>query len=114
MSDRYAAYNKLDIDYPAERVLRITFNRPETYNSVDVESHTQITKIWKDIDEDVVGAHHHDVMGRQSSGSAYAQSGLRSDKGLRVRRIERTPSRMNQDDVARIDVPLLPAVFHRD
>ncbi len=52
MSDRYAAYKKLDIDYPADRVLRITFNRPETYNSVDAETHTELTEIWKDIDQD--------------------------------------------------------------
>lgn len=52
MTDRYAPYTKLEIDYPAERVLRITFNRPETYNSVDAETHTQITDIWRDIDRD--------------------------------------------------------------
>ncbi len=52
MSDRYAAYKKLEIDYPADRVLRITFNRPETYNSVDAETHTELTEIWKDIDQD--------------------------------------------------------------
>lgn len=52
MSDRYAAYNKLKIDYPEERVLRITFNRPETFNSVDAETHRQITDIWRDIDTD--------------------------------------------------------------
>jgi enoyl-CoA hydratase len=37
---------------PAERVLRITFNRPESFNSVDAETHTQITDIWRDIDRD--------------------------------------------------------------
>ena len=52
MSDHYAAYKKLEIDYPADRVLRITFNRPETYNSVDAETHTELTEIWKDIDQD--------------------------------------------------------------
>ena len=52
MADRYAAYSKLKIDYPAQRVLRITFDRPETYNSVDAETHTQITHIWRDINED--------------------------------------------------------------
>lgn len=52
MSDRYAAYHRLKIDWPAEKVLRITFNRPETYNSVDAETHTQITDIWRDIDRD--------------------------------------------------------------
>ncbi len=52
MSDRYAAYTKLALDRPADRVLRITFNRPETYNSIDAETHTQITNIWRDIDAD--------------------------------------------------------------
>lgn len=52
MSDRYAAYTKLQLDYPAERVLRVTFNRPETFNSVDAETHTQIADIWRDIDRD--------------------------------------------------------------
>jgi enoyl-CoA hydratase len=52
MADRYAAYTKLKIDYPASRVLRITFDRPETYNSVDAETHTQLTHIWRDINED--------------------------------------------------------------
>jgi len=52
MSDRYAKYNKLKFDYPANRILRITFDRPETYNSVDAETHTQMTDIWIDIDRD--------------------------------------------------------------
>ena len=52
MSDRYAKYDAFDIDYPAERVLRITFNNPKTYNSLDAKGHNQITYIWKDIDLD--------------------------------------------------------------
>jgi hypothetical protein len=32
--------------------LRITFDRPETYNSVDAETHTELTHIWHDINED--------------------------------------------------------------
>lgn len=52
MSDRYAKYTAFDIDFPAERILRLTFNRPETYNSVDEEGHTQLTHIWRDIDAD--------------------------------------------------------------
>ncbi len=52
MTDHYAAYTKLKFDYPAERVLRITFNNPETYNSVDSQTHTEITDIWRDIDRD--------------------------------------------------------------
>lgn len=42
MSDRYAAYNKLTFDYPSERVLRITFNRPESFNSVDSATHVDL------------------------------------------------------------------------
>ena len=52
MSDRYAKYDAFDIDYPADRVLRITFNNPKTYNSLDARGHNQITYIWKDIDLD--------------------------------------------------------------
>ena len=52
MTDRYAKYNTLKFDYPAERVLRITFDNPETYNSVTAEMHTQMTDIWRDIDAD--------------------------------------------------------------
>ncbi len=52
MTDRYHRYTRLQIDFPAPRLLRITFNRPETYNSVDAETHTQLTNIWRDIDAD--------------------------------------------------------------
>jgi enoyl-CoA hydratase len=52
MSDRYAAYDQFDLDYPADRVLRITFNTPETYNSLTTEGHKQFTYIWRDIDDD--------------------------------------------------------------
>ena len=52
MSNRYAAYTKLKLDYPSKRVLRLTFDRPETYNSVDAETHTQLTNIWRDINDD--------------------------------------------------------------
>ncbi len=52
MNERYERYSKLLIDFPAERVLRITFNRPETYNSVDAETHTELVHIWRDIDAD--------------------------------------------------------------
>jgi enoyl-CoA hydratase len=52
MTERYRPYTRLQIDYPKERILRITFNRPETYNSIDAETHTQLTHIWRDIDGD--------------------------------------------------------------
>jgi enoyl-CoA hydratase/carnithine racemase len=52
MSSRYTAYTRLKIDYPADRILRLTFDRPETYNSVDAQTHTQLTNIWRDINDD--------------------------------------------------------------
>ncbi|MEM7069777.1 MAG: enoyl-CoA hydratase/isomerase family protein [Pseudomonadota bacterium] len=52
MTNRYDAYDRLKIDYPAERIMRITFSNPETYNSIDSATHTQITNIWRDIDAD--------------------------------------------------------------
>ncbi len=52
MPERYRAYDRLLIERPAERVLKITFNRPESYNSVDAETHRQITYIWREIDDD--------------------------------------------------------------
>ena len=52
MSDRYAKYKSFELDYPIERVLRITLNKPETYNSLDAEGHRQFTYIWRDIDDD--------------------------------------------------------------
>ncbi len=52
MTDRYAKYEKLRIDRPADRVLRITFNNPATYNSLDKEGHHEITYVWRDIDAD--------------------------------------------------------------
>src|SRR6202790_4813218 len=52
MSGRYAAYSRLTLDYPSKRILRLTFDRPKTYNSVDAETHTQLTHIWRDIDND--------------------------------------------------------------
>src|ERR1700686_4480757 len=52
MSDRYAAYTRLKLDYPSKRILRLPFDRPETYNSVDAATHTQLTHIWRDINDD--------------------------------------------------------------
>ncbi|MDJ0614467.1 MAG: enoyl-CoA hydratase/isomerase family protein [Rhizobiaceae bacterium] len=52
MSHRYSKYKKLKIGYPADRILTITFDNPESYNSVDAETHTELTEIWRDIDAD--------------------------------------------------------------
>ena len=45
-------YEQLKLDRPADRVLRITFDRPETYNSLDSVGHRELSYIWRDIDDD--------------------------------------------------------------
>ncbi|MHA1113891.1 MAG: enoyl-CoA hydratase/isomerase family protein [Alphaproteobacteria bacterium] len=52
MSDRYAKYERLAIDWPADRVMRITMNRPEKLNALDAKGHREITYIWREIDMD--------------------------------------------------------------
>ena len=52
MTDRYAEYTAFELDRPAPRVLRITLNKPETYNSLDKAGHYQMTNIWRTIDDD--------------------------------------------------------------
>ncbi len=52
MTDRYAKYESLKIDRPADRVLRITFDNPKTYNSLDKDGHRELVHIWRDIDDD--------------------------------------------------------------
>ena len=39
MSDRYIDYDKLLIERPADGILKITFNKPESFNSVDSQTH---------------------------------------------------------------------------
>ena len=45
-------YKQLQLDRPAKHVLRITFNRPETFNSLDEVAHKELAYIWRDIDDD--------------------------------------------------------------
>ena len=52
MTDRYASFRHLKFDRPAERVLRITLDRPERLNSLDWEAHGELTKVWLLADED--------------------------------------------------------------
>lgn len=52
MSDRYAQYTAFDFDWPAEGVLRMTFNRPDRLNTLDRRGHVEITEIWREISGD--------------------------------------------------------------
>jgi enoyl-CoA hydratase len=48
----YAKYQRLAFDWPAERVLRVTMNRPERMNAADRIMHRELAEIWRDIDSD--------------------------------------------------------------
>lgn len=49
---RYADYQRLAFDHPEERILRVTFDRPEQYNALDAIGHSEITRVWREIDDD--------------------------------------------------------------
>jgi len=52
MSERYSGYTHLLFEYPAERILKITINRPEKYNALDQVGHKELTYVWREVDED--------------------------------------------------------------
>lgn len=52
MNDSYASFKHLKFDRPAERVMRITLDRPETMNSLDWEAHGELTRVWSIVDAD--------------------------------------------------------------
>ena len=52
MTERYASFRHLKFDYPSERVLRITINRPERMNSLEWEAHGELARVWLAADED--------------------------------------------------------------
>jgi enoyl-CoA hydratase len=52
MADRYAAYQRLKFDRPAEGVLRITMRNPGRLNAADKAMHFELAEIWRDIDAD--------------------------------------------------------------
>lgn len=52
MTDRYAHYERLRFDRPADNVLRVTLDRPERMNALDAQGHREITEVWREIDAD--------------------------------------------------------------
>lgn len=48
----YSHYTAFRADMPEEGVLRLTFNRPETLNTLDKAGHAEITDVWKQIHRD--------------------------------------------------------------
>lgn len=51
-NERFADYKYLLFDRPADRVLRITINRPEKLNALPWEAHGELTRVWHDVDKD--------------------------------------------------------------
>ena len=52
MTHDYSSFHRLKFDRPAERVLRITLDRPERMNSLDFETHGELTRVWMVADAD--------------------------------------------------------------
>jgi enoyl-CoA hydratase len=52
MDDRYARFSRLKIDRPHPRVLQVVMNRPDKLNAADAEMHSNLTEIWRVIDDD--------------------------------------------------------------
>jgi len=64
MSDIYDRYERLQFDWPADGVLRVTMHNPGRLNAADACMHGELVRIWRDIDEDprvraaiICGAH---------------------------------------------------------
>ena len=52
MTDRYAGYTRLKIDYAEDRILRIVMDSPGRLNAADAEMHLELAEIWRTIDAD--------------------------------------------------------------
>jgi enoyl-CoA hydratase len=52
MTDRYAAYPSLQLERPAEGVLRIVMSAPGRLNAADVGMHRDLAGIWTEVDRD--------------------------------------------------------------
>ncbi len=88
MLETYAKYQALKLDSPSERVLRITFDKPETLNSLDKDGHRELTYIWRDIDQDP----NVDVVILTGKGKAFSTGG---DFGMIENIIEDPQARAN-------------------
>ena len=48
----WSAYSRLTFDYPADGVLLIKINRPDRLNAMDETLHTELSRVWLDVDKD--------------------------------------------------------------
>jgi enoyl-CoA hydratase len=52
MGERYGGYEYLAFDSPHPRVLRITLTSPKAWNGVNVTMHTELARVWPEVDAD--------------------------------------------------------------
>lgn len=52
MHSRYAEYRQLKLDWPEERILRVTMDAPGRLNAADAVMHEELARIWRDADAD--------------------------------------------------------------
>jgi len=52
MKDIYDAYERLQFDWPADGVLRITMHNPGRLNAADARMHAELARVWRDVDTD--------------------------------------------------------------
>jgi enoyl-CoA hydratase len=52
MADRYARYERLKFERPADGVLRIVMSNPGKLNAADAVMHRELAEIWRDVDAD--------------------------------------------------------------
>jgi enoyl-CoA hydratase len=50
--DRYTDYQRLDLSWPSDGVLKVTINNPGRANALDAVGHAEITRIWRDAEAD--------------------------------------------------------------
>ena len=48
----WSEYSRLTFDYPADGVLLIKINRPDRLNAMDEVLHTELSRVWLDVDKD--------------------------------------------------------------
>jgi enoyl-CoA hydratase len=48
----YSEYQGLRFERPEDGVLLVTINRPDVLNATDKRTHWELSRVWKDIDED--------------------------------------------------------------
>ncbi|ADU51198.1 Enoyl-CoA hydratase/isomerase [Thermaerobacter marianensis DSM 12885] len=52
MASWWPQYRRLQLGWAEPGILEVVLERPETLNSIDAETHTELARIWRDLDAD--------------------------------------------------------------